>query len=89
MRKLLFTVCTLYIATISLAQDKKVNPRPLTMDEYTKALTYKIGDLDKDTYVKFDNTYVLDRYENRKPYFITGSDGLKKRIDLYKFISRA
>jgi hypothetical protein len=31
---------------------------------------------------------VLDRYESRKPYFITGSDGLKKRIDLYKLIAK-
>ncbi|MFD0793658.1 Hint domain-containing protein [Mucilaginibacter litoreus] len=65
-----------------------VNPRPLTMAEYTKAQTFSIADLDKDTYVKFENAYVLDRYEGRKPYFITGSDGLKKRIDLYKLIAK-
>ncbi|MGZ3754601.1 MAG: Hint domain-containing protein [Mucilaginibacter sp.] len=87
MRKLLFVVSLLYITGICCAQ-KTVNPRPLTMDEYTKALNYKIADLDKDTYVKFDNAYVLDRYENRKPYFITGTDGLKKRIDLYKLIAK-
>jgi len=88
MRKLTFTL--LFAATISLtqAQTKVPNPRPLTMDEYTKAQTYTIGDLDKDTYVKFDNAYVLDRYEGRKPYFITGSDGLKKRMDLYKLIAK-
>jgi len=89
MRKLLFTICTtLCITGISLAQTKAPNPRPLTLDEYNKALTYKIADLDKDTYVKFDNAYVLDRYESRKPYFITGSDNLKKRIDLYKLVAR-
>ncbi|HEY0244781.1 MAG TPA: Hint domain-containing protein [Mucilaginibacter sp.] len=87
MRKLLFTICTLYTAGICQAQ-KTVNPRPLTMAEYDKALTYTIADLDKDTYVKFDNAYVLDRYEGRKPYFITGSDGLKKRIDLYKLVAK-
>jgi len=89
MRKLIFTICTtLYFTGLCLAQEKTVNPRPLTLDEYNKALTFKIGDLDKDTYVKFENTYVLDRYESRKPYFITGSDGLKKRIDLYKLVAR-
>jgi hypothetical protein len=87
MRKLIFIVPLLYITGICRAQ-KTVNPRPLTMDEYTRALNYKIADLDKDTYVKFDNAYVLDRYENRKPYFITGTDGLKKRIDLYKLVAR-
>ncbi len=63
-------------------------PRVLSADEYAKAKTFKVKDLDNDTYVKLENTYVLDRYEMRKPYFITGDDGLKKRIDLYKLIAK-
>jgi hypothetical protein len=63
-------------------------PRALSAEEYAKAKTFKVKDLDNDTYVKFENTYVLDRYEMRKPYFITGDDGLKKRIDLYKLIAK-
>jgi hypothetical protein len=58
------------------------------MEEYEKAKTFEIKDLDKDTYVKFENTYILDRYEMKKPYFVTGDDGLKKRIDLYKLIGK-
>lgn len=58
------------------------------MEEYEKAKTYIIKDLDKDTYVKFGTDYVLDRYEMRKPYIITGDDGFKKRIDLYKLIAK-
>jgi len=89
MRKSFITLCTaLCLAGAANAQQKAPNPRPLTMAEYEKALTYKIADLDNDTYVKFDNAYVLDRYEGRKPYFITGSDGLKKRIDLYKLVAK-
>jgi hypothetical protein len=66
------------------------NNRGMTMDEYEKAKKFIIKDLDNDTYVKFDNNnYVLDRYEGKKPYFVTGDDSLKKRIDLYTFISRA
>ncbi|MDF2434170.1 MAG: hypothetical protein JWP44_3801 [Mucilaginibacter sp.] len=87
MRKL-FIACLMAAASFCRAQQKAVNPRPLTLDEYNKAKTYNIANLDNDTYVKFDNAYVLDRYENRKPYFITGSDGLKKRIDLYKFVAK-
>jgi hypothetical protein len=68
------------------AQD--VTPRPITAEEYDKARTYTVKDLDKDTYVKVGTDYVLDRYEMRKPYFITGDDGLKKRIDLYKLIAK-
>jgi hypothetical protein len=71
------------------AQNKDaIKPRPITIAEYDKAKSYTIKDLDKDSYVKFENKYVLDRYEMRKPYFITGDDGLKKRIDLYKLIAK-
>ncbi|MFA6083728.1 Hint domain-containing protein [Mucilaginibacter sp.] len=88
MRNLILTFFIGFITATGFAQPKTVNPRPLTLDEYNKAKTYVIADLDKDTYVKFDNAYVLDRYESRKPYFITGSDNLKKRIDLYKLVAK-
>jgi len=88
MRNILLTLSFLLIISLTKAQTATPNPRPLTLDEYNKALTYTIADLDKDTYVKFDNAYVLDRYENRKPYFITGGDGLKKRVDLYKLVAK-
>jgi hypothetical protein len=88
MRKTFLTLLT--ASSLYLAHGQaKVIPRPLTLAEYDKAKTFTIADLDKDSYVKFENTYVLDRYESRKPYFITGDDGLKKRIDLYKLMSKA
>lgn len=62
--------------------------RALTMAEYEKAKTFSPADLDKDSYVKFENAYILDRNDFGKPYFITGDDGLKKRIDLYKLIRK-
>ncbi|RZK24363.1 MAG: hypothetical protein EOO56_01670 [Hymenobacter sp.] len=65
------------------------NPRPLTLEEYQKAKAFAIKDLDTESYVKFENAYILDRYEARKPYFITGDDGLKKRIDLYKLVAKS
>ena len=81
-----FAVCAVCVQ----AQEGKAapNPRPITMAEYDKAKAYLVKDLDKDTYVKFENTYVADRYEMKKPYFITGDDGLKKRIDLYKLVAK-
>ncbi|TDO24444.1 Hint domain-containing protein [Pedobacter duraquae] len=88
MRKLLLLLLLLPATRFVYAQAKPVNPRPITLAEYEKAKVYSVADLDKDTYVKFDNMYVLDRYEGRKPYFITGDDGLKKRIDLYKLIAK-
>ncbi len=88
MRKLILAFCCLALLNFASAQEKTINPRPLTMAEYDNAKKYSIADMDKDTYVKFDNSYILDRYEARKPYFITGDDGLKKRIDLYKFLAK-
>jgi ribosomal protein S8E len=87
MKKILLPLFA-FTLSIALAQETVVNPRPVTMAEYEKAKTFSIKDLDQDTYAKFENTYILDRYESRKPYFITGDDGLKKRIDLYKFIAK-
>lgn len=88
MRKPLLILFLASLINISLAQEKTVNPRPLTLEEYDKAKAFTIADLDKDTYVKFENAYILDRYQARKPYFITGDDGLKKRIDLYKLMAK-
>lgn len=87
MKRLFLSLCGLLIAGTALAQET-VNPRPLTLAEYQKAKTFTVGSLDNDSYVKFENTWVLDRYEARKPYIITGSDGLKKRIDLYKLLAK-
>lgn len=84
-----FFLITFFMAVCdSIAFSQDVTPRPITMEEYDKAKTFDVKDLDNDTYVKFENTYILDRYEMRKPYFITGDDGLKKRIDLYKLIAK-
>ena len=89
MKKTLLSLLIVVMFIHSYAADTtKINPRPLTMAEYDKAKTFTIKDLDKDTYSKVENTYILDRYELRKPYFITGDDGLKKRIDLYKLVAK-
>ena len=86
MKNIVFVVSLLLAGTIVVrAQDSAV-VRALTLEEYEKAKTFSVGDPDKDTYVKFENTYVLDHSGFGKPYFITGDDGKKKRIDLYKLI---
>lgn len=85
MRKTVLVASLLLLGGAAQAQP---NPRPLTLDEYKKAKTFQIKDPDAETYVKFENAYILDRYEGRKPYFITGDDGLKKRLDLYKLLAK-
>lgn len=86
MRKIALTVGLLLVGSSGLRA--QTTPRPLTLDEYKKAVAFQVKDPDADTYLKFDNVYILDRYEMRKPYFITGDDGLKKRIDLYKLLAK-
>jgi hypothetical protein len=65
------------------AQEKA---RGLTLDEYKKAKTFVVNDLDNDTYLKFENAYVLDRYEMRPPYVFKYSDGIERRIYLYRLL---
>lgn len=83
MRKYILTLISSLFVCQLMAQS-----RPMRTEEYDKAKTFTVKDLDNDTYVKFGGAYVLDRYEMRKPYIITGDDGLKKRIDLYRLVSK-
>lgn len=88
MPKLLLSVLTFLWFVSALHVQAQTNPRPLRLEEYQKAKSFQVKDLDIDTYVKIENTYVLDRYEQRKPYFITGDDGLRKRMDLYRLLAK-
>ena len=76
----------LLAASVMVHAQDTTTVRALTMTEYQKAKTFSVGDPDKDTYVKIENTYILDHNAFGKPYFITGDDGKKKRIDLYKLL---
>jgi hypothetical protein len=85
--KLIFSTLCLIAAGMGIVQAQDTTAgRALTMAEYKKSSTFFVKDPDKDTYVKFDNTYILDKNGFGKPYFITGDDGKRKRIDLYKLI---
>ncbi|HUB62070.1 MAG TPA: Hint domain-containing protein [Puia sp.] len=86
MRLKLLLMCLLAAGTGMLRAQDTASVRALTMDEYEKARTFSVGDPDKDTYVKIENKYILDHNGFGKPYFITGDDGKRKRIDLYKLI---
>ncbi len=87
MKKIIAGILMFSVLNTTMAQDS-AKLHDFSIDEYEKAKTFKVKDLDNDTYVKFENTYVLDRYESRKPYFITGDDGQKKRVDLYRLLLR-
>jgi hypothetical protein len=86
MKWTLLTLCLLLAGAGILRAQDTASVRALTLAEYEKSSTFVVKDLDKDTYVKFDNTYVLDKSGFGKPYFITGDDRKRKRIDLYKLM---
>jgi hypothetical protein len=83
-----FFLILLVCCPLLAAAQEKVNPRPMTMEEYEKTKQFTVKDMDNDTYVKIDNSYILDRYEMRKPYFVKGDDNAKKRVDLYKLVAK-
>jgi hypothetical protein len=86
MKNIVFAVGFLLAGAVAVRGQDTATTRALTLEEYEKAKGFSVGDPDKDTYVKFENTYILDHSGFGKPYFITGDDGKKKRIDLYKLI---
>lgn len=76
--------CLFVTALSSIAQSEK--SRALTLDEYKKAKTLAIKDLESDTYVKFENAYVMDRFEMKPPYVFKYSDGIERRVYLYRLL---
>ncbi len=76
------------LGAAAVAQEN-TKPQGMSPEAYQAAVQAKVDDLDNDTYVKLnDGRYVLDRYDMKPPYMITGDSGVKKRIDLYKFVDR-
>ncbi|WP_461137982.1 Hint domain-containing protein [Spirosoma pomorum] len=58
----------------------------MTLEQANAVKTIKIANLDKDTYVK-SGGFILDRYEERPAYVFTYSDGITRKIYLYKIFS--
>lgn len=72
--------------SISWAQTTQVKAptRGISTEEYAFVKNYKFKDLDKDTYVKLDNGLVVDRFEMKPPYVFNFSDGMERKIYLFK-----
>jgi hypothetical protein len=60
----------------------------MTAEQMTAIKAIKINNLDKDTYFKAGG-FILDRYEERPAYVFTYSDGITRKIYLYKVFSAA
>ena len=58
-------------------------PVGMSVEQLNAIKAIKIGNLDKDTYIKADG-FILDRYEERPAYVFNYTDGITRKIYLYK-----
>lgn len=58
----------------------------MTVEQLKAIKAIKVANLDKDTYFKAGG-FILDRYEERPAYVFTYSDGVTRKIYLYKVFS--
>ena len=61
-------------------------PTGMTVEQLKAVKAIKIANLDKDTYFK-SGGFILDRYEERPAYVFTYSDGITRKIYLYKIFA--
>ncbi len=80
----LFTLM-LALANGVFAQDGP-QARALTVDDYKAIKNLKVKNLEKDTYVKFDEGYILDRYEMKKPFVFSYSDKIERKVYLFRLL---
>ncbi|MGA0559579.1 Hint domain-containing protein [Larkinella sp. VNQ87] len=60
----------------------------MSLDHLKAIKAIKIGNLEKDTYFK-SGDFILDRYEERPAYVFNYSDGIPRKIYLYKVFTAA
>ena len=63
-------------------------PLGMTLDQLKAVKAIKIANLDKDTYLK-SGAFILDRYEERPAYVFNYTDGITRKIYLYKIFAAA
>lgn len=91
-RILLTTVSTLLAAVLTSFFAQRVlaqsTPGVLTAEQAAAVKAIRIANLDKDTYLK-SGGYILERYEDRPAYVFTYSDGVTRKVYLYKIYGAA
>ncbi|MBO0937502.1 hypothetical protein J2I47_13175 [Fibrella sp. HMF5335] len=75
-----------FFAQQAVAQEAK--PGNMTAEQATALKAIRIANADKDTYFKTGG-FILERYEDRPPYVFTYSDGITRKVYLYKIYSAA
>ena len=75
-------------ATAQASQTAERAGSGMTTEQAKAVKAVKIANLDKDTYLKI-NGFILDRYEERPAYVFTYTDGITRKIYLYKVFDAA
>ncbi|WP_338874537.1 hypothetical protein WBJ53_02860 [Spirosoma sp. SC4-14] len=80
---LIFFCCAITTQLLSQRVWAQTASASMTLDQLKAIKAIKIANLDKDTYFK-SGGFILDRYEERPAYVFTYSDGITRKIYLYK-----
>lgn len=80
---LLFLCCAVATQLLSQRVWAQTASASMTLDQLKAIKAIKVANLDKDTYFK-SGGFILDRYEERPAYVFTYSDGITRKIYLYK-----
>ena len=85
---LLFLTCAIATQLLSQRVHAQTASGGMTLDQLKSVKAIKVANLDKDTYLK-SGAFILDRYEERPAYVFNYTDGITRKIYLYKIFTAA
>lgn len=88
LRHYLFVCCLVVVQLVSQRVWAQTATASMSLDQLKAIKAIKVGNLEKDTYFK-SGDYILDRYEERPAYVFNYSDGVPRKIYLYKVFTAA
>ncbi len=83
---LIFICCAVATQLLSQRVWAQTASASMTAEQLTAVKAIKIANLDKDTYFK-SGGFILDRYEERPAYVFNYTDGITRKIYLYKIFT--
>lgn len=83
---LIFICCAVATQLLSQRVSAQTASASMTVEQLKAVKAIKIANLDKDTYFK-SGGFILDRYEERPAYVFTYTDGITRKIYLYKIFT--
>ncbi|MGV3558287.1 Hint domain-containing protein [Larkinella arboricola] len=87
-RTCLLVCCLTVVQLVSQRVWAQTATASMSLDQLKAIKAIKVGNLEKDTYFK-SGDYILDRYEERPAYVFNYSDGIPRKIYLYKVFTAA